>query len=73
MNISKKENNSISFWRIIFTLLIVMLHCGYTQGGYIGVEFFFLVSGFLLANTGFLFTRIFGTTLFYRFIRQISC
>lgn len=51
MNISKKENNSISFWRIIFTLLIVMLHCGYTQGGYIGVEFFFLVSGFLLAKS----------------------
>lgn len=51
MNLSKKENNSISFWRIVFTLLIVMLHCGYTQGGYIGVEFFFLVSGFLLAKS----------------------
>ena len=51
MNISKKENNSISFWRIVFTLLIVMLHCGYTQGGYIGVEFFFLVSGFLLGKS----------------------
>ena len=48
---NKHNNNSISFWRIIFTLLIIMLHCGYTQGGYIGVEFFFLVSGFLLAKS----------------------
>ncbi len=50
MSTPKKANNSISFWRIIFTLLIIMLHCGYTQGGYIAVEFFFLVSGFLLAK-----------------------
>ena len=50
MNTPKKGNNSISFWRIIFTLLIIMLHCGFTQGGYIAVEFFFLVSGFLLAK-----------------------
>ncbi len=46
--ISKK--NSIPFWRIIFTILVVLLHCGYAQGGYIAVEFFFLVSGFLLAK-----------------------
>ena len=46
--ISKK--NSISFWRIVFTLIVVLLHCGYGKGGYIAVEFFFLVSGFLLAK-----------------------
>ena len=45
------KNNSISFFRIVFTLLIVLLHCTYTQGGYIGVEFFFLVSGVLLAKS----------------------
>ena len=50
MNVPAKGKNSIPFWRIVFTLLIIMLHCGYTQGGYIGVEFFFLVSGFLLAK-----------------------
>lgn len=45
------NNNSIPFWRIVFAILIVMLHCGYVSGAYIVVEFFFLVSGFLLAKT----------------------
>ena len=47
------KHNSISFWRIVFTLLVVLIHCGYTLGGYIAVEFFFLVSGFLLAKSIF--------------------
>lgn len=44
------KNNSICFWRIVFTLLVILLHCGYAQGGYIAVEYFFLVSGVLLAK-----------------------
>ena len=51
MNTPRIRKNSIPFWRIVFTLLIIMLHSGYTEGGYIGVEFFFLVSGFLLAKS----------------------
>lgn len=51
-------NNMIYIWRIIFTYLIALFHfnekyriCydfGYQNGWYIGVEFFFIVSGFLL-------------------------
>lgn len=56
MNTTK--NNSIVVWRIIFTYLILIFHfdnkyCISTQfdiaiGWYIGVEFFFIVSGYLL-------------------------
>lgn len=52
------KNNSIIIWRIIFTYLILMFHFdnkyrisanfGLTNGWYIAVEFFFIVSGFLL-------------------------
>ncbi len=52
------KNNAIPFWRIIFTYMIVIFHfdfmfpyseaMGVRAGWYIGVEFFFLVSGFLL-------------------------
>ncbi len=54
------KNNSINFWRVIFTMSIVIFHFSgtYTQfnaafhaknGWRIAVEFFFVVSGFLLA------------------------
>lgn len=52
------KNNSITIWRIIFTYLILIFHfdnkyCITTGfdveiGWYIGVEFFFIVSGYLL-------------------------
>lgn len=59
---NKKEylvENSIYFWRIIFTCLIALLHfnnvysLGYSRfnivgGQYIAVEFFFIVSGYLM-------------------------
>lgn len=50
-------NYAIDFWKIIFCLLIVLFHCTdfgapetvwFSAGGHIGVEFFFLVSGFLM-------------------------
>lgn len=53
-----KKNNSITLWRIIFTYLIMVFHFDnkyvisyyfdLTPGWYIGVEFFFIVSGYLL-------------------------
>ena len=54
----KKHNGNISIWKFIFALLILLHHCNYINGSYawkffhqgsIGVEFFFLVSGYLLA------------------------
>lgn len=53
-----KKDNSITLWRIIFAYLIMIFHFdnkyiisphfGLTPGWYIGVEFFFIVSGYLL-------------------------
>ncbi len=45
--------NSIDFWKIVFTVLIIALHCGVSFGWCMGVEFFFLVSGFLLAKSSY--------------------
>lgn len=48
------KNNSIWLWRIVFTYAIAIYHLnnsyGIITGWYIGVEFFFIVSGVLLAN-----------------------
>ncbi len=48
------KNNRIQFWRIVFTYLIAFYHLGTVYGDnkswYIAVEFFFLVSGWLLAD-----------------------
>lgn len=58
-----KRNGVIDFMRFVFGALIVLYHCRYLGGGsehaliagagYIGVEFFFLVSGFLMAKSVF--------------------
>lgn len=55
---NEKKGNAIYFWRIIFTYMIVIFHfdnpfpysaeLGIRPGGYIAVEFFFIVSGYLL-------------------------
>lgn len=46
------KNNSIYIWRIVFTYLIAIYHFNnafnINSGWYIGVEFFFIVSGYLL-------------------------
>lgn len=53
-----KKNNAITIWRIVFTYVIMVYHFdnkyvisqiyGLNFGWYIGVEFFFIVSGYLL-------------------------
>lgn len=57
MNTSK-HNGIISFWKFMFSMMIVIVHCNIAknypmvilQHGYIGVEFFFLVSGYLMTK-----------------------
>ena len=54
----KRHNGNISIWKFIFALLILVHHCIYLYGYHsklfvaasIGVEFFFIVSGYLLAK-----------------------
>lgn len=55
----KIHNGNISVWKFVFALLILCHHCCYIKpnrmgklfnAGSIGVEFFFLVSGYLLAK-----------------------
>lgn len=58
----KKHNGIISFWKFMFTLCIMFLHTGHFPklpgqalfpNGHIAVEFFFIVSGFLMARSAF--------------------
>lgn len=62
MNSSSKiktaRSNELDFWKFIFSIIIVILHSeylpveveqGYFHGGSIFVEFFFIVSGYLMA------------------------
>lgn len=53
-----KRNGTIDFWKFIFCFWIVLFHIGYYKGyisiatgGSACVEFFFLVSGYLMANS----------------------
>lgn len=56
----KQRNGTVDFLKFIFAVLIVMFHSknlatgveeSYFIGGSIGVDFFFLVSGFFLASS----------------------
>jgi len=57
--IMKKRNGSIDFWKFIFSVIVVMFHSSNLTkvkdtpfvGGAIAVEFFFLVSGYLMAES----------------------
>ena len=59
----EKRNNAIDILKFLFSLLILIYHAIYVispdsvkiypGGGYIGVEFFFVVSGFLMAHSAF--------------------
>lgn len=45
----KAKADSLGFWKIICTYMIVALHYGYSSGWKLAVEFFFIVSGLLMA------------------------
>ena len=55
----EKRNGIISLWKFLFAIVIAFFHCSqfyqdlknpFFYGGYIAVEFFFIVSGFYLAK-----------------------
>lgn len=55
----EKRNGIISLWKFLFAIVIAFFHCSqfyqdiknpFFPGGYIAVEFFFIVSGFYLAK-----------------------
>lgn len=58
-----EKNLVIDFWRLVFSIIIVLYHtvyfkecCGYFpifRNGYIGVEFFCIVSGFLMVKSSY--------------------
>lgn len=58
--LEKKKNNAIEFYRFLFSCIIFVLHSrqyggfgnepGHFGGGYLAVEFFLIVSGFLAAK-----------------------
>ena len=65
MTALKKHNGKISFWKFIFALLIIAFHvsCYYDntllfKSGYIGVEFFFIVSGYYLCKKCINYKRV---------------
>lgn len=55
---SLKRNNEMELFRFLFIIAIAVMHfsnsyfksCPYYQGAYIGTEFFFLLSGFMIAK-----------------------
>lgn len=54
MNNEKNYLSGIEFYRLLFTLLIVFWHSGVLpiiKHGYLAVEFFFILSGYLLYNS----------------------
>lgn len=56
---STKHNGIISFWKFMFSIMIIAFHLGsktnyenaILKNGYIAVEFFFIVSGYFMART----------------------
>lgn len=46
-----QRNKGIDFLKLLFTIMIMLFHSGKAfLGGYIAVDFFFIVSGFLMAS-----------------------
>lgn len=45
------KKNNIEIWRFLFTICVALLHFGYFNGFYIAVDFFFVLSAFLLCKS----------------------
>ena len=74
-----KKENAIVIWRIVFTYMIVAFHfsttfpwlheVGFSQGWYLAVEFFFLVSGYLIYAKYEDYLKKYKTAIGYTFHR----
>ena len=50
-NITDNKNSAVEFMRFFIIMCVVVHHyCGLTPGGYLGVDFFFILSGLLLMH-----------------------
>ena len=47
---NKERNGNIELLRFVFCVMMVLYHAWYVRRGYIGVEFFFMVTGYFLAE-----------------------
>lgn len=48
----KRRNGTVDLLKFLFSIMIMLFHCGRGfPGGYIAVEFFFIVSGYLMAKS----------------------
>ncbi len=77
-----KDNNAIALWRIIFTYMIVAFHftttfpwmgeVGLVPGWYLAVEFFFMVSGYLICDKFDDYRARYNRAIVYTFHRYIN-
>ena len=72
-----RKYGNIEYLRFVFALEIIILHASQTSngssvrvlsGGYLGVSFFFFISGFFIVVSFFIFGFIFGLLLLVEFV-----
>lgn len=75
------RNGEIDFWRFFFSLLIILWHMNlfawlpskYSfKGASIGVEFFFIVSGYLMAKSSLEYNNDIGTDTIKFILKKVS-
>ena len=70
----KERNGTIDFFRFVFAMGIVFCHANaiipFMPNGWIGVEFFFLVTGWLMCNKAVNVEHNISANEFYRYIKH---
>ena len=68
--ISQKRDSQIDSIRAFSFFLVFFYHTGYTEAGYIGVDLFFILSGYLMTGTIISITKIEGTKGIFTFAKK---
>lgn len=63
--------SSIELWRYIFTIGVVVMHFGYYNGFYIAVDFFFMLSGFLIHKSVCSLSGADPMTILFKKVRRL--